>query len=119
MFFWTLLFAALLGWGSWGVVLGKISPFTSPEWGLPLFFLSFFVALAATFSLIFYFLRQKSEHQMQARQVMGACLRQGALVALMICIATLMQLLRVLTWWNVSLLFLVVLLLEFYWAGRK
>lgn len=111
--------AAFLGWGSWILVLFKLSPFASPEWALGLFFMSFFLALASTFSLFFYALRRKSLGTPQARDLMNGCLRQGVLVALMICVAALLQRLRVLTWWNATLLFLILVLVEFYWSGRK
>ena len=118
MFFWTLFLASLLGWGSWVVVLYKLSPFSSPEWALSLFFLSLFLALSTTFSLLFYVLRRKSATLPHTREMVNSSLRQGLLVASMICLAALLQRLRVLTWWNATLLFLIVLLLEFYWVGR-
>lgn len=119
MFFWTLFLASLLGWGSWALVLFKLSPFSSPEWALGLFFASFFMALMATFSLFFYVLRRKSATYPHTREMVNSSLRQGFLVAFMVCVAALLQRLRVLTWWNATLLFLIVILVEFYWVGRK
>lgn len=119
MFFWSLFITAILGWGSWVLVIYKLSPFESQEWALGLFFASFFVALMATFSLLFYVLRRKSASVPHTREMVNSSLRQGILVSFMVCLAALLQRLRVLTWWNASFLLVIVVLLEFYWGGRK
>ncbi len=119
MFFWALLVAALVGWSSWALVIDRLSPFLSPEWALSLFYASFFVALASTFSLIFHLVQKKGETGPGSSRSMASALRRGILAAFLLCVAAAFQRLRVLTWWNGGLLFLVGLLVELYFSGRE
>ena len=48
-----VLMATLLGWGSWLLVLNKMSPFISGSLALGFFYGSLFVATAGTFTLTY------------------------------------------------------------------
>jgi hypothetical protein len=115
----AILIATVFGWASWIVVINKLSPFTTPELALALFYTSLFVALAGTLSLVIYYLRawlNKVEiHNVQ----LNTSLRQGVLLSAMINTAIAFQRLKVLTWWDGLLLLAIVLLIEFYFMARS
>jgi len=115
----AILIATVFGWASWVVVINKLSPFTTPELALALFYTSLFVALAGTLSLVIYYLRawlNKVEiHNIQ----LNTSLRQGVLLSAMINTAVAFQRLKVLTWWDGLLLLAIVLLIEFYFMARS
>ncbi len=115
----SILITAFLGWASWFVVLHKLSPFTTPELSLALFFSSFFLALASTFSALIYALRMWITKPKTHKNAINSAFREGALIAFMICMGAIFQRLRVLTWWDALLLVAIILLLEFYFMSRE
>jgi len=115
----SLAAVALLGWGSWVVVITKLSPFASPQISLSFFYASFFVALAATFALILYFWRLwKSKGEIFSTHL-NMSIRQGALISAMVSIGLAFQRFRVLTWWDALLLLAVIVLIEFYFMAKR
>ena len=115
----AILIATVFGWASWIVVLNKLSPFTTPELALSLFYTSLFVALAGTFALVIYYLRAWLNKGEIFNAHLNVSLRQGVLLSTMINTAIAFQRLKVLTWWDGLLLFAIVLLIEFYFMARS
>jgi hypothetical protein len=113
-----IAFTAFLGWASWVMVIYKLSPFSQPGLALSLFYASLFLALAGTFSLIFYGLRSWTNKKEIYNVHLNTSLRQGILLSAMIIIGLGFQRLRVLTWWDGLLLLAIVLLIEFYFLSR-
>ena len=118
-YFIAVLIAAVFGWASWLMVIHQLSPFTSPEVSLALFFASFFVALAASFAAIIYILRSWRVRNVDHNKDVNASLREGTLISFMVCVGAVFQRLRVLTWWDAALLLVIILLVEFYFMSRE
>jgi hypothetical protein len=114
----AILIAAVFGWASWIVVINKLSPFTTPELALSLFYTSLFIALAATFALIIHYFRVWLNKGETHNAQLNTALRQGMLLSAMISAGIAFQRLRVLTWWDGLLLLAIVLLIEFYFMAR-
>ena len=114
----SIFIATVFGWASWGVVVKKLSPFTSPQLALSLFYASLFVALTGTLTLVFYYLRAWLNKGEIYNAHLNISLRQGMLLSAMISIAIGFQRLKVLTWWDGLLLLAIVLLIEFYFMAR-
>lgn len=114
----AILIATAFGWASWIVVINKLSPFTTPQLALSLFYSSLFVALTGTLSLIIYYIRAWLNKGEVSNTHVNIALRQGVLLSAMICIGILFQRLKVLTWWDGLLLLAIVLLIEFYFMAR-
>jgi len=106
--------ATLLGWASWLLVIGKMSPFQSGSLALILFYASLFIALTGTFGLLIYYLRLWAKGMSQAGAHLNIALREGFLLSGMITVGLIFQRLRVLTWWDALLLLFIILLIEFY-----
>ena len=114
----SIIIATIFGWASWGVVIKKLSPFTSPELALSLFYSSLFIALTGTFALLIYYLKALLNKGRPHSVQMNVAIRQGILISAMIVVALAFQRLKVLTWWDGLLLLFIVLLIEFYFMSR-
>lgn len=109
---------AVLSWAAWALVILKLDPYESTDLALTLFFISTFLALTGTFTIILFFLKKwKTEGQIYVKHV-TISLRQGILVSICTttCLALLMLgLLRV---WNGLLLVALITLIEFYLSSK-
>ncbi len=117
-YFLGIVIATALAWVSWGLVLGKMSPFTSGTLAMAFFYASLLIAITGTFALLLFALRRGMGKGEETILSFGAPLREGLLLALMIETALVFQRLRVLTWWDALLLLVIVLLLEFYFLAQ-
>lgn len=114
-----ILITAIFGWASWGVVINKLSPYLSPAPALFFFYASLFIALTATFALFGFYLRVwLNKHEVYSQHI-NIALRQGGLLAIIMCVGLGFQRLRVLTWWDGLLLVLVMVLVEFYFMAKE
>jgi hypothetical protein len=111
--------ATILGWASWIVVINNLSPFISVYLALVLFYASLFIALTGTFSILNYYMRMAINKSKNPYQNLNTALRQGSLLSAMICAGLAFQRLRALTWWDAFLLFIIVLLIEYYFMARE
>lgn len=111
--------ATVLGWVSWLVVINKLSPFLSGNLALAFFYSSLLVALTGTFALVNYYLRIVFVGGENFPKHFNAAVRQGVLLASMVCLGLAFQRLRVLTWWDAALMLMIVLLIERYFVRRE
>ena len=110
-------FAGLISWVAFYFVLNKLDPYEAPGMGLGLFYLSLFVALVCTFSVIgFYFRKWLNRDEVYENHI-NIAFRQGVLLTAVVLGALTFQLLRVLTWWTGLILIFVVVLLEIYFMS--
>lgn len=114
----TIGIVAAFGWASWALVINKLSPFASPELALSLFYISLFIALVGTLTLIIYYLRAWLNKGEIYNAHLNVSLRQAILLSGMICTGIAFQRLKVLTWWDGLLLLAIVLMIEFYFMSR-
>jgi len=118
IYLFSVLLATILGWASWLVVINKLSPFVSGNLALGLFYVSLFMALTGTFTLLNHYLRACFYKCTPNNHHLAIVLRQGIFISLLICVTLLFQRLRVLTWWDGLLLLGVFLLAESYFMSR-
>ena len=114
-----ILFASVLGWVSWFVVINKLSPFISGYLALSFFYGSLFIALTGTLGILNYYLRLTLNKDHNFFKHMNISLRQSSLLSIMICVGLIFQRLRVLTWWDALLLLIIVVLIEYYFMNRE
>jgi len=114
-----ILLAGILSLIGWFLVLFRLDPFSSTNIALILFFVSLFFALASFFTVMGYYLRVFfNKNEIYYAHILIS-LREGILFGFFVCIALIFQILRVLTWWNLLLLFLAIMLLEVYFLSRN
>lgn len=127
-YFLPLIMVSIISWTSFFVVLLRLEPCRTysvnfcadpSTLGILLFFLSLFFALTTLFTLIGYLARiHFYKGEMYINQF-NIALRQGILLA--ICSEAAMGLLAldILRWWTALLLFVLILLMEFYFLSSQ
>ncbi|HCW32836.1 MAG: hypothetical protein UT55_C0093G0009 [Candidatus Peregrinibacteria bacterium GW2011_GWE2_39_6] len=110
---------SFLGWMAWVIVIFKLDPFESTGWILVLFFLSLFLALIGSFTLLGFGLRCWLGKEEVSYYHLTVALRQGILLSLctLLCVGFLM--LGILKWWNGFLLLIIAVLVESFITGRR
>lgn len=110
--------SALLAWLGWILVITKLSPYESMSIALIFFFLTFFIALSGTFTVVgFYFRLWLFKNEIFYKHI-NVSLRQGVFLSLIAIFCLVFQMMRVLTWWSGLLLIVIAILLEFYFSAR-
>ena len=109
----SIIVAALLSATSLIAVLLRVSPLLSPAQALPAFFLSVFLPIAMTMTIVLFFLwKWFPVHAWDEGKILGISLRQGLFLASATVILILFHLLGILTWWVGILIYVVFLLIE-------
>ncbi len=113
-----ILGGTLLAWAAWLLVLFKLDPYANAPLSLTLFFISFFVALSGTFTLLLAFLKKwRTRDQLYIKHILIS-LRQGILLSLCTTLCSGLLVLGFLRVWNGLLLVILMMLIEFYLSGR-
>lgn len=115
----AILLAGIMSLFGWILVIWRLDPFSSTSIALTLFFISLFFALASFFTVIGYYLRVLFNRNEIYYSHILISLRQGILFGLFICINLGFQIMRVLKWWNMLLLFIAVILVELFFLSRS
>jgi|GEM_PF-1551457 len=113
-----IIFATLLGWTAFFLVLQKLDPFNNTDLALSLFFASSFMALSGTFTILLFLLKRWRTGDNVYIKHMMVSMRQGILLSLCtnICLGLLaIGLLRI---WNGLILVILMMLIEFYFSGK-
>ncbi len=110
--------AGLLSWVAWVVVVFKLDPKEATGLALGLFFLSLFVALICTFTIVgFYFRVWLNKNEIYYNHI-NISFRQGVLLTVLAVGSLALQLLSVLTWWSGLLFIAAITLVEFYFMAK-
>lgn len=108
----------LFSWAAWLLVFLKLDPYESTELALSLFFISTHLALAGSFTLFLFFIKQwKAEKNVYIKHIMIS-LRQGILLSICTCLCLALLMLGLLRIWNGVLIVSLMMMVEFYLSGR-
>ncbi len=100
-------------WSVWFIVLGNVDPTDSGWLGFAFFYLSLFLSLAGTFSVIGFFVKQKfSKNDTVIFKHVRHAFRQGILLSILLIISLLLLQLELLNWLTGILLVVLFLILE-------
>lgn len=118
----SLLIALFLSLSSLLIVFLRVSPLVSPEFALPFFFASVFIAVSSAATLLLAvaksLLRRLPEgvehggYAFLSRAVLKSSLRQGVFMGSATCIVFLLFLLRIHNLWIAVLIYAVFILIE-------
>lgn len=111
--------AGAVSWLGWIIALYKLNPFESTGMALAFFFLTLFIALICTFTVLGFYLRVWIYKNEIYYNHINISLRQGILLSLIVMISLAFQLLGVLNWFSGFLLIVAVLLVESYFSMRS
>jgi hypothetical protein len=105
-----------------GVVFLLLLNLATPDQGTPvrIFFLfSLFVFIFSLYSTISFILKKKVTNNEAGFRAMKDSFRQGLLLASLSVIALLLSVMRLLTWWDITLLAFSLVLIELYFKSDK
>lgn len=94
-------------WASWLLVLLRINPYSSGQWGIAFFYATLFFALAGTASLVGFGTRALLHRGDPPFQLVAVSFRQGVLLSSVATASALLQSQRLLEWWSLALMALV------------
>lgn len=115
----ALIVASAVSFLSLFLVMSRLDPFADESIALPLFFISFFLALTSLLSLIGYVIRVVFYRDELFLNHFNVSLRQGVILG--VCITGIMglQVMRTLTWWNGLILVVIAFLGELYFVAKE
>jgi len=114
-YFTALSFGTIICWIAFLLVILNIDPTKMFGIGIAAFFSSLFLSLLGTFTMLGIYIRRGFGNA----EVIFTSFRQGALLTILLVGLLILQLLRVLTWWDGILFVLSVILLEFTIRNRS
>lgn len=109
----------LFCWLTWLVVLFYINPREAGFVGFTMFYLSLFLALVGTFSLIGFFARVWFSRETFIFRHLGVATRQSIWFSILLVAGLMLQGGGMLKWWSALLLVIFLVLFEFFFISRK
>lgn len=111
--------AGLMAWISWVLVLLKLDPYETMSLALSFFYITLFIALVCTFTIIgFYFRVWLFRNEIFYKHI-NTALRQGTLLSLIAIFCLVLQMVQVLNWWTGLMLIVIAVLLESYFSAKE
>lgn len=115
----TFSIGTLFSWVAWLMVLFTLDPFSGGWLVLGLFYVSLFLALIGTLSLINFFLRYWWEKEKIVFRQFSIAVRQSLLITSGVIVALMLQSIRLLNIWSLGALALLLIVTEmFFLAGQ-
>jgi len=114
-----MLFATLVSWGAFVLVLFNVDPFDGGAMGRGLLLAALFFSLFGTFSMIGFFIRMVRRRGVPMYWHVLFSFRQGLILSSLVIVAFILQTFRLLTGWNMALLLLGATLIEIYFLTRQ
>ncbi len=115
----VMIFATLVAWGAFLLVLFNVDPYDGGTIGRVLFLGSLFFALFGTLSIVGFLTRARCRKGVPLYWHVLNAFRQALLISLIGVISLTLQALRLLNLWNSVLLLLAATLLEIFFLTRK
>jgi hypothetical protein len=109
----------LFCWLAWLVVLFYMNPDEGGVVGFTMFYLSLFLALIGTFSLLGFFIRVWFSKETFIFRHLGVATRQSLWFSILLIVTLMFQGGGMLKWWSALLLVLFLVLMEFFFITRK
>ena len=115
----VMIFATLVAWGAFLLVLFNVDPYDGGVIGRALFLGSLFFALFGTLSIVGFLARARWRKGVPLYWHVLNAFRQALLISLVGVISLTLQALRLLNLWNSVLLLLAATLLEIFFLTRQ
>jgi hypothetical protein len=111
--------SAVFCWAIWIFVLFMIDPTTAGILGFVFFYLSLFLSLVGTMSVLGLLLRKKFGKEEAVFRTVTTSFRQATLLSLLLIGALFLKSKSLLAWWNIVLLVLALTVLEFFFISYQ
>lgn len=112
-----MLASTAAAWAAWLIVLFRVDPFASGPVGFLLFYLSLWLSLTGTISLLGLMIRAKIKKEEAIFRQVSNSFRQATFLGALIVGLLYFQGHRLLTWWNLILFVIGLMFLEFFWLS--
>lgn len=106
-------------WFAWLLVLWYLTPESAGLLGFVFFYLSLFVALVGSTTLVGFTFRHLVHHQEVVFRQVSVSFRQGVLLGVVVVLALVLQAQRLLTWWNLIILVVAFTIVEFFFLSLR
>lgn len=110
---------AVFCWAIWVSVLYLIDPGVAGILGFVFFYLSLFLALAGTLSVLGLILRMKFGKEEAVFKTVNTSFRQAMMLSFLIIGSLFLKSKNLLTWWNIVFLILALTVIEFFFISYK
>ncbi|MBI2984752.1 MAG: hypothetical protein HYY50_03960 [Candidatus Kerfeldbacteria bacterium] len=107
----------IMSWTAWWLVLTTLNPFTNGAVAPALFYLSLWLALLGTITLLGFFVRYWLDREKVLFRQVEIALREAIILSSGTILALLLQAARLLRWWTAVVLALLVLMVEFFYLA--
>lgn len=111
-YFVGIAISTFLAWSAFYLTIANIDPFTADQAGMMSFFVSLFLGVLGLVILIMIYFRSRVYSVAELYEKMPVILRQAFLVAFFLTATIGMQAMRVLRWWTVLMLLIILVLVE-------
>jgi hypothetical protein len=111
--------SAVFCWIVWASVLYLIDPTSAGILGFVFFYLSLFLSLAGTLSVLGLLLRMKFGKKEAVFKTVTTSFRQATMLGLLVIGSLFLKSKNLLTWWNIVFLILALIVLEFFFITFK
>ncbi len=111
--------SAIFCWIIWGFVLYSVDPTTAGILGFVFFYLSLFLSLVGTMSVLGLLLRMKFGKEALVFKTVTTSFRQATLLGLLVIGSLILKSQRILTWWNIVFLVLALVIMEFFFISYE
>ncbi|MFZ5364562.1 MAG: hypothetical protein ACOZAG_03725 [Patescibacteria group bacterium] len=109
--------SAIFCWIIWGFVLYSVDPTTAGVLGFIFFYLSLFLSLVGTLSVLGLLLRMKFGNEELVFKTVTVSFRQATLLGLIVIGGLILKSQKILTWWNIIFLVLALVIIEFFYIS--
>ena len=109
--------SAIFCWVIWVSVLYLIDPTQAGFLGFTFFYLSLFLSVVGTMSVMGLILRMKFGKEELVFRTVTVSFRQATLLGLLVIGGLILKSQRILTWWNILFLVLALTVIEFFFIS--
>jgi len=106
-------------WLTWFFVIRYTNPESTGWMGFAFFYLSLFVSLVGTFSIVGFLIRSMFKREEVIYKKIDISSRQSIILSLLIIISLILQSQRLMTWWNFIILVVAISLVEIFFISYR
>lgn len=117
-YLWGMRLCTLATLAALGLVVFHIDPAKDGIPGHLLFYITLFFSITGIATLFLFWLRRIFSGGAEPGAGVGVSLRQGALIAFVVCVLLLLQSFRLLVWWDGGIVVAGILLIELWFLSK-
>ena len=117
-YLWGMRVSALVALVALGLVIYYLNPTRDGFVAQTMFYVAVFFSITGVATLFLFWSRRTFFRSGELEAAVGVSFRQGALIALAVCLLLLLQSFRLLVWWDGGIVVAGILLIELWFLSR-